>query len=528
LISGAQPAVGTPGIPRPIPPPATPRGPGTTAGPSEESIVVGKVLIQSDDRTNTLIVLSRPSNFEFLDDIIDSLDRTVEPEIRFRAFRLKHIKADDAAELILSLTGTAGGQQAIQRAAPSKTPTKKLGGKTYGSSRDTATTAPQPALPPIATRPTTATPAGAAGQPGQQGIEKQGFVLSERARVIPDPRQGSILVLGTANDLDLVDRIVPEIDVTVAQVIIESVIVEVTMNNNTEFGINLLQREWQKGSNRGGGASLPSFGSNFAPTNLFGKVAKLTDPGSFAGLAQFGGLTYFSELGGLDLDVIVRAVAGSDNFRILQKPILQSSQNEAAHIFVGETRPIVTATQTGFSTGDTTIPVRSSIEQYDIGVSLDITPNITPGGQVELQVEQTIDDVSGTVVIDGNEQPIVARRELSSIVSVKDKGVVALGGLIKNRKEKTETKVPIIGDLPLLGLLFKQNKWQDNRIELIVFLRPTVLRSVDEAQTEAQKMREKFKGLNNIPSQDVPPLPKEEKPEKKPWYAPFQPPKEPS
>jgi general secretion pathway protein D len=210
----------------------------------------------------------------------------------------------------------------------------------------------------------------------------------------------------------------------------------------------------------------------------------------------------------------------------LQKPVLQSSQNQPAHIFVGETRPIVTATQTGFTSGDTSIPVRSSIEQFDIGVTLDITPNITPGGLVELEVEQAVEQVSGTVRIDNNEQPIVARRELTSLVSVRDKGVVALGGLIRNEKTKEENKVPIIGDLPIFGLLFKQTKWVDNRTELIVFLKPTVLRTVDAAQTEAQKMRDKFKGLDNIPKEDLPPLLKEPTKEKKPWYAPFQPPKD--
>jgi len=512
LITGAQPAPGAP-----APRAGVPRPPGAAAGPTEESIVVGKVTIHSDDRTNTLIILSRPSNMEFLEKIIEALDAKVEPEIRFKSFKLQHAKADEVAELVLALTGT-GGQPVIQRRASTRPQRQRLGGGSYGGLRDRTTpvTPPQPALPPVAR---TATP-GTPGQPAA-GVEKQAFVLSERARVIPDPRQGSILVIGSSEDLLLVENIIKEIDLTLAQVLIESVIVEVTMDQNTELGINILQREWQKDSNRGVGASIPS-GS--LSSNLLTKITGFTDPTKFGGFSGLAGLTYMAELGGLDLDVIVRASAGSSNFKVLQKPIVQSSQNEPAHVFVGETRPIITATATGI---DTTSTTRSSIEQFDIGVTLDITPNITPGGLVELEVEQVVEDVTSSIIIEGNEQPIVARRELTSLVSVKDRGVVALGGLIKNTKRKSESKVPVIGDVPLLGLLFKQTRWENQRVELIVFLRPTVLRSTDAAQLEAQKMRDKFKGLDNIPTKDLPPLPKEPEPEKKqPWHAPFHPPKE--
>jgi general secretion pathway protein D len=516
LITGAQPT--TPGAPRP--PPRAPAAPATPTGPTEESIVAGKVLIQSDDRTNMLIVMSRPSNKEFFDVMIQALDSKTEPEIRFKSFQLSHAKADEVAELILALAGS-GGQPTIQRAGSTRTERRRVGGTGLGTRRTSETTTPpQPQLPPIAR-------AQPATQPGTQpgaGIEKPEFALSERARVIPDPRQGSILALGTANDLKLLEAIIPELDLTLAQVLIESVIVEVTLDNSTEFGVNLLQRQWQEGSTKGGGISSPTGISS----NLLQKLNFLRDPSTFAasGVPSLSGLTYFLELGGLDLDVIVRAFASGSRVKVLQKPTVQSSQNQPAHIFVGETRPIVTATQTGFSSGDTTIPVRSSIEQFDIGVTLDITPNITPGGLVELQVEQSVEDVSGEVVIDGNLQPIVARRELTSLVSVQDQGVVALGGLIRNDKRKSESKVPVLGDLPILGMLFKQTRWQDNRIELIVLLRPTVLRSAAAAQVEAQKMREKFKGLDNIPKDVLPPLPKEEAPEKRPWYAPFAPPKD--
>ena len=164
-------------------------------------------------------------------------------------------------------------------------------------------------------------------------------------------------------------------------------------------------------------------------------------------------------------------------------------------------------------------------DQFVVFFTLDITPNITPGGLVQLDVAQTVEDVTGSVTIDQNQQPIVARREFDSNISVHDGGVVVLGGLIKNNRTKSETKVPVLGDLPLLGHLFKQTVWNDGRNELIVLIRPRVLRTADLAQRAAQKLREEYKGLDNIPNDKLPPLPKEpEQPVKKPWYAPVQPP----
>lgn len=498
------------------------RGAATPTGPTEESIVVGKVTIQPDERTNQLIVMSRPSNYEFLDELIEELDRTVDPELKFKAFKLQHAKADEVAELILALTGS-GAQPTIQPATTTRTGTRRLGesgslGARRATSRPT-TTAPQQQLPPILSQ-----PRGVAATAGRTtGVAPPEFVLSERARIFPDSRQGSVLLLGTSKDVELVERIVPQLDLALAQVLIESVIAEILLNDTTDFGVNILQREFNKKGITGAGASLP-IGSS---SNLFVKAGALTDPSKFSTLMLSRGLTYFASFDGLDLDAVVVALAQLSNFKVLQTPMIQSSQNQEAHIFIGETRPIVTATQTGFSSGDETIPVRSSIEQFDIGITLDIIPNITPGGLVELELSQAVEDVTGSVIIDGNEQPIVARRELSSIISVRDGGVIVLGGLIRNTKIKGESKVPIVGDWPILGHLFKQTRWENVRSELVVLLRPTVMRSAEAAELEARKKRDEFKGLDNIPKETLPPLPKEPEPKtQQPWYGPLVPPKD--
>jgi general secretion pathway protein D len=348
------------------------------------------------------------------------------------------------------------------------------------------------------------------------------FVLSDGARIIPDPEQGAILVLGTANDLTLIERIIPEIDRPIVQVLIESVIVEVNLGKHTAVGVEVLQREFTKKGVTGAGVWTPSGTFPFP-----GKTpATITDPTKLSDVPLTRGLNYWLTFGGLDLDAAVQAIATSSAFKLLQTPMIQSSQNEKAHVFIGETRPIITSTVTGF-TSDTgeSVPVVSAIEQFDIGITLDITPVITPGGLVMLDVSQAVEDVTGSVTIDDNEQPIIARRQLNSRVSVKDRGVVVLGGLIRNDRTKTESKVPFLGDLPLLGIPFLQTTWRNNRNELVVLIRPTVLRTADAAQTEAQKLREKVPGLEEVPAEKLPPLPKEEAPpEERHWYDGLKPP----
>jgi general secretion pathway protein D len=328
--------------------------------------------------------------------------------------------------------------------------------------------------------------------------------LSDRCRIIPDPEQGAILVLGTLRDLQLIERIMPEIDRAIVQVLIESVIVEVNLGSTTDFGIDMLQRQWTRNGVTGAGASTPS-GSFAFPGKTPGNII---DPGKLGGLSLSRGLNYWLSFHGLDLDAAIHALGLSSNFKVLQTPMIQSSQNQKARVFIGETRPIITSTVTGVTTGNgQTVPVVSAISQYEIGVTLDIVPVITPGGLVMLDVSQSVEDVTGEVTIDSNQQPIIARRELSSNVSVRDGGVVVLGGLIRNDRTKTESKVPVLGDVPVLGTAFKQTTWRKNRSELVVLIRPTVMRSPEAAQEEAQKLREEFKGLEHLPADKLPSLP---------------------
>ncbi|MCX7825091.1 MAG: hypothetical protein N2689_05990, partial [Verrucomicrobiae bacterium] len=213
-----------------------------------------------------------------------------------------------------------------------------------------------------------------------------------------------------------------------------------------------------------------------------------------------GGLTFFFSFFGDDLWAVIRALSGDDHFKVLQTPHLYTSNNQRARVFVGESRPFVTSTQQTLDSNQ----MRSNYENVDIGVGLEVTPLINPDGVVTLDIYQTVDDVKGFQPIDNNEVPILSRREAEAVaVTVKDGQIIVLGGLSTNKREKITNKVPVLGEIPLLGNVFKTTEWKETKVELVFFLRPKVIRTIEEAQRYTWSRVEKSKDLRTLPIRDV-------------------------
>jgi type II secretory pathway component GspD/PulD (secretin) len=238
-------------------------------------------------------------------------------------------------------------------------------------------------------------------------------------------------------------------------------------------------------------------GSTNAADALSGilKAGALTAPELLpAGLT--GGLTYFASFFGDDLRMVIHALAENNKFKVLQTPHLYTSNNQRARIFVGESRPFVTSVQTTIASDQQ----RSNFENIDIGVGLEVTPLINPDGVVTLNIFQTVDDVKEFQLIDGNQIPVLSRREAEAVaVTVKDGQIIILGGLTANKRQNDVNKVPLLGDIPLLGNLFKTTHTVDAKTELVFFLRPKVIRTIEEAQRYTWGRIEKSKGLRGMP-----------------------------
>jgi general secretion pathway protein D len=464
--AGARPAAGQPGQPavpgqpvrRVLPQP----GQSAAATGGAETAVEGKVIMTADERTNKIFILTRVSNFDFFDQIIAELDAKVDPDVVMKVIELDYANAEDVASLLNSLI-TGSTPTAVRRTTNTGT---------------TTTGARPPAIPP----PTAVS--SAAGS----ALEASGFLqFAQGVRIIPDVRVNSLLVMATKEDLSRIENLIKSVDTPVAQVLIEVVIAEVQLDGTLAVGVEAFKRQFETGQIAQTGGTRT--GQPSSPINLNDLSGLATNLGP---LALASGLTYFTSFNNLKLDAVIRLLATSSKFKVLSTPIIQTLHNQEAHIIVGESRPIVTSTVADIVSSASTA-VRSSVDYKDIAIELTVTPRINPDGNVTMDIEQKINDLGGTVSINGTDVPIITKREAKSSVMVKDQSTIVLGGLIRENKTITETKVPILGDIPLLGTLFKGKSTVKARTELIVFIRPTVLRGDAQAMAEAKRRSQMLK-----------------------------------
>jgi general secretion pathway protein D len=295
--------------------------------------------------------------------------------------------------------------------------------------------------------------------------------------------------MATKEDMARIEALIRSVDTAVSQVLIEVVIGEVTLDNELDVGVNLLKRLLKEGQvNMIGGTATGGAVPAQGPVNLSGLPVGSGLP---SGATLSSALTYFATFRNLNLDVALQLLASTSKFRVLSTPIIQTLHNKEGSIKVGESLPIITSQLSGYSTvsvsNQTANGLQSQVEYKDVAIELTVTPLINPDGYVTMEIDQKVNDVAGSVNISGNSQPIITTREAKSSVTVKDQSTIVLGGLIKEKKGVAEAKVPFLGDIPFLGHLFKNKQNTLTRTELIVFIRPTVLRNDAEAVAEARR-----------------------------------------
>jgi general secretion pathway protein D len=211
-------------------------------------------------------------------------------------------------------------------------------------------------------------------------------------------------------------------------------------------------------------------------------------PSAAALASGAGGLTWFTTFRNLNLDMVIHALASTANSKVLSTPVIQTMDNQEADITVGESVPVPTSQTSSLVSGTGTLPlgVTSSIQYQDIAISWG-APRINPDGYVRMDVEQKVNDLGANVNIGGTIVPTILKREAKSSLAVQDKSTIVLGGLIQQSKSLTTTKTPFFGDIPFFGQIFKSQENNKKRTELIIFIRPTVLRTDAAAVSEARR-----------------------------------------
>jgi general secretion pathway protein D len=315
---------------------------------------------------------------------------------------------------------------------------------------------------------------GAAGGNGQQPIQILG-----QTKIIADERSNSLLIYATQEDMETIKDIIGKLDVLLAQVLIESVIMEVDLNKQWNYSISAAQN--QINYNNGNINTIGAVNNGAPFYNFVSNVSSNVWPGIFTSTPS-AGLSYFGDIGP-NWDLALQAAASDSSTHIIQRPRIQTSQAKEADFFVGQSVPYVTSVyyNSGFNGGPS-----SSYSQLQVGISLDVTPFINPDGLVVMDINQQINDISGFQTVTGVGQvPTTDNRTFTSEVAVKDRDTIILGGFTDTETEKSSAGVPLLEDIPLLGWLFKAPSSNKTRDELLVLMRPTVLRTPTDASIQA-------------------------------------------
>ena len=377
----------------------------------------------ADERTNRIILIGSADQHTFFDNLIDSLDANADPNTMTDVIFLRHANATEVATL---LTQLITGQ--------TKATTTASGGKsTTGTNRVTTPNG------------NNAAPAAAANSGSTQNGADE---FSSMTTVLADVRSNSIVVSGTKDDLRLLHQLIDKVDVVLPQVRVEVVIAEVTLTDADTSGISAL-------------------GMNVSSGKLIG-VSSTFGGGTLAGNGSaFATLAAGNDLSGI---IALSTTPTKSDTRILSVPTITTTHNKEATIFVGESRPVITGTQS--SAGTTGLVTSSTVSQRDIGIQLKVLPLIGKDGSVQLQVTQQVEDILGQVTLDNNLQPIIGRRSTDSFVSAISGEIIVLGGLQRTQSLNQANR---LGPIPFLGDLFGSSTKSTTRTELVIFMRPYVL-----------------------------------------------------
>jgi len=299
-------------------------------------------------------------------------------------------------------------------------------------------------------------------------------VAPDAVNITASVETNSIVVRGTAAQVQEVGQLVHALDVRRPQVMIEAAIVEVSGEVAERLGVQL-----GLGPNVPNGAIAASNFSNGGGVSLGSVLAAVGVP---AGSALSTGLTLGA--GGNDFGILVQALSQSTSARLLSTPSVTTLDNEPATIVVGQNVPFRTGS---FATDGNTATPFTTIERRDVGITMNVVPRITAGGVVQLVIEQEISSLTNANV-EGAADLVTNRRVINTTVMADNRGTVVLGGLITDDRINGSSKVPGLGDLPVVGELFKSRNARNTQRTLFVFLRPTILRSREDI-TEASSRR---------------------------------------
>lgn len=286
-------------------------------------------------------------------------------------------------------------------------------------------------------------------------------------RVIANEQSNALMIYATNEEFRKLKDTLELMDVFTQQVMIEAVLAEVTLNDDLNYGL-----QW-------------SFDNDDVTISL-----SSADNGAVA--SQFPGFSVLYS-GTSDVRAVLNAIQSVTDLKVLSSPKLLVLNNQTASLQVGDQVPIVTQQSQGVI--DDNAPVINTVELRDTGVILEVTPRISESGLVFIEINQEVSDVAETTT-SGIDSPTIQQRQLKTTIGIQDGNTIALGGLIRETKTRTNSGIPLLKDIPIAGNLFKSNTQVNRRTELVILLTPRIVRDLSSAQDMTTKLLEDFDGLD--------------------------------
>ncbi len=428
----------------------------TTAQPGDDN---QRFVLTADSRTNALLLRSdNPGRIERVKQLVTNLDSPANVPGNIHVVTLKNAEAPKLAQTLNAILSGAA-------TAAAGTP-----------------------------------PSSAANIPSSGGM------------VQADAASNTLIVTASDPVYNNIRSVIEKLDVRRPQVFVEALIVEVTADKAAEFGV-----QWQNinGINQPGTNIIG--GTNFgSANNIIGASANIASVGQGMNIGIVKGTTTL--LDGtkvLNLSMLARALESDANANILSAPNLMTLDNEEAKIVVGQNVPFITGSYTNTGSSSTAANPFQTIERKDVGLTLKIKPQIMQGGTVKLQVYQEVSSVIASSLTSAT-GITTNKRSIESSVLVDENQIVVLGGLIQDSVNSVQNKTPILGDIPILGNLFRYETRQRSKTNLMVFIRPYIMYQAETSQRlsneryeQIGKTREEAR-LNNhwmLPNDDTQAMP---------------------
>ena len=436
--------------------------------------------IVADERTNSVVVSGEPRARQRVITLINQLDQDLKTEGNTRVYYLKYAKAK---ELVDVLKGVSESIQAEMQ--------------------------------------------GAAGGNPQQARMARNFRNNNSGNDISisaHEDSNSLVITAEPDLLANLENVIRQLDIRRAQVHVEAIIVEVFEGDGVDFGLQWISedggmvqynngRQVPIGPLAAAAYQAREREGRTTQTVVDGNIVTTTEPdepGDVSLLAQLLGNVNGMMVGVVknDWGAILQAVATNTKSNILATPSIMTVDNEEASFLVGQSVPTIT----GSTAGDNNQNPFQTVEREDIGIKLNVTPQINEGNAVQLVIEQEVSSLSGATAVDIT----INKRTLKTTVMADDGDTIVLGGLIDEDVQESESKIPILGDIPLLGALFRSTSTSKQKRNLMVFLRPTIVRDSSTATgissrkynyMRAQQLQRNDEGITLMPNTETPILP---------------------